>query len=141
MLGLLLRFWPYLAAVLAVLSGVIYIDHVGYERAKTEQATAQAKADKIMTARFNALQSHLDDEMQKNNDVLTSTIDNISTMSRVVIQPALQKELAHAPRYSNPSLGISDELRQTINKARQLSGAANATQADARPVPTTSTAK
>lgn len=124
-------FWkvaPYVGGVLLLLGAVWYIDHRGYERAEAE-ATARENERKLQLAEFNRILAEkvdgLEDSMQTSiNDSasrLMTQVDQIGVVNRTIIQPTLVKEIQSEPRFTDPSLGITDGMLRELNRARGFS--------------------
>lgn len=83
----LLRFLPYIAAFLAVLAGVAYIDHRGYARAQADQAALEQR-----------LGAKITDAVASIDTQTAARIGAIHRTESTVIQPVITKELASAAR-------------------------------------------
>lgn len=124
-------FWkvaPYIGAILLVGGAVWFIDHRGYQRAEAE-ATARENERKLQLAEFNRVLAEkvdgLEDSMQTSiNDSasrLMTQVDQIGVVNRTIIQPTLVKEIQSEPRFTDPSLGITDGMLRELNRARGFS--------------------
>lgn len=124
----LIRFLPYGAAVLALVAAVWYIDHRGYQRAQ-HQAEEREKDRKLQLAAtailINKALDNTENRMQgivnQSDRSLTDKINGIDTVNKTIIQPTLIKEIANDPRFTNPDLGITDGMLDSINSARKQS--------------------
>lgn len=106
----LLRLLPYGVAALALVGAVLYIDHQGYVRAQTEQAVLERKiSDKIGEAVVA-----IDAQTQ-------ARLSGIRSTDRTVLQPIITKELASAPRYSDPACALTPGVFDALQRARALS--------------------
>lgn len=111
----LLRLLPHIGIALAVLAGVAYIDHRGYQRAQDDQAALERK----ITDKINDAVAEIDRKT-------AASLANIDTADRTIIQPTITREIASDPRYSDPACSLSGGVFDALNKARGLSGAAGA---------------
>jgi hypothetical protein len=115
--ALLLRFLPHGLIVLAVLAGVAWIDHRGYQRAKADAET-RLKANAIAVAKLlRKSEARMAANMAATDADTAARVDRIETVNRTFIQPTLTKEFTREIRFSDPAAGINDILRATINTA------------------------
>lgn len=124
----LLKLLPYGAAALALAGAVWFINHLGYERAKTQDAAIEAKLD-AQEAKLDAdlatkvgdLEGKMQGQMNTLNTDLGNRINNIHSDYSTVIQPTLTKEIASDPKLSDPNNALPDSVWNSLNAARRLS--------------------
>jgi hypothetical protein len=104
---LLLKALPYLAAVAAMLAGVWYIDHLGYQRAQADQAKLEQKLTSKLDAKFALIDSSLH-----------TSLGQIDTHNTTVVQPAITREINHEIRFTSPACALTDSMRAAINSSR-----------------------
>lgn len=121
MTALLARFWPHLAVALAVIGVLFWVDDRGYQRAKADQAALEQRISERVSDAVA--------EIDRRNAARFAEIDSAD---RTVIQPIITREIASDPRFSDPAAGITDGMRDALNRARALSSAPGA---DSRAVP------
>lgn len=134
-----LKVLPYVGAVVLVGGAVYYIDHRGYKRAEAE-ATARENERLLLVKdiELKIQESIHQSELRMQGQLialdaqLSEKIAAIETINRTIVQPTLVKEIASDPRFSDPSLGITDGMHGAINRARSLSQRPCAPGADAR---------
>jgi len=117
----LTRYWPQLGILAALVLGLWYVDHRGYQRAKGHYEAAEAKAQ----ARAEALARRLEQVMTaKLAELDTRTAERLSQIDveeRTIVQPVITREIRNDPRLSNPAAGISNGVRDALNSARGAS--------------------
>lgn len=114
--ALLLRYLPHLAIVLAVLAGVWYIDHRGYQRAMDDRD----KADMAMRAYIGQqLRTYEANAIKRENDRAAETKAQLDQIGRNTAEgrDTIIKELTHEVRFTDPALGIPERVREAINRA------------------------
>ena len=118
---ILLLFLPYIAGVGLILGAIWYLDHKGYQRAQKD-AEFERMVTAIMIDRFvGDLEKDLRETISGIDRNLAAKIDNIDLVQRTIIQPTIEKEIRNDPRFSDNSLGITDIMRDAINRARSES--------------------
>lgn len=118
--AILLRFLPHIAIVLAVLGGVAWIDHKGYQRAKKDaEFERMVQAHQIQIA-VNRINTKTADTIALADLNATSTVREVQTFNRTVVQPTLIREIQNAPQLADPDRGITDGLLKLINSALDL---------------------
>ena len=124
---ILIRFLPYILAVAAVLGGIAWIDHRGYERAQ-----ADAKFERTVTALLieraaRRQEQRLASRLAAIDTALAQRLGSIETTRRTIVQPVISRELVRDPSLSDPDRAMSDGLRDAINAAiRETAGPAPA---------------
>lgn len=111
-----IRFLPYLGIVLAVLAGVWYLQHIGYQRAQRDRDAADAKLRIAIQADLRSFeQNAIAREAKRGNelDARLSTIAHSAAQGR----DRIIKEMTHEIRFTDPALGIPDSVRAEINRA------------------------
>lgn len=124
----LIRLLPYGAAALALIAAVWYIDHRGFKRAehqaeereKDRQLQLAATAILINKALDNT-QGQMQEIVNSSDRSLADTLRGIDMVNRTIIQPTLVKEIASDPRFTDPAVGITRGMFDSINAARQQS--------------------
>lgn len=124
----LIRLLPYAAAALALIAAVWYIDHRGYKRAEAE-ATARDTQRKLDLQEFNTMLAEqarrLEGSMQaainQSDARLVQQLHSLEVTNRTIIQPTLTKEIQREVRFTDPAAGITDIMRQELNRARGFS--------------------
>jgi hypothetical protein len=117
----MMRFLPYIGAILAILAAVAYIDHKGYQRAK-QAAELERAQDAIVALNLQrTITAGLAVAVSKVDTQTAAALGNIDVTSRTIIQPTIRREIVKNSRYSNPESGISQEIMDAINQARLLS--------------------
>lgn len=123
-----IKLLPYGAAALALGGAVWYIDHRGYERAETE-ATARDSQRKLDLAEFekavaqevDGLETSMQVAINDSDSRVVSHLNSLEIVNRTVIQPTLTREIQRETRLSDPAAGITDIMRQELNRARSFS--------------------
>jgi hypothetical protein len=114
------RFLPHGLIVLAVLAGVWFLDHRGYQRAKADAET-RLKANAIIIEKaLRKSEARMTANMAATDSATAARVEQIETINRTIIQPTLTKEFTREIRFTDPAAGISDELRAAINTALNL---------------------
>jgi hypothetical protein len=124
--ALLARFIPHIAAALAIVGAVWWINDAGYERAQADQAALE----KRLTARIDATVADID-------RVTADRLGGIDAADRTIIQPLLTREIAGAPRYSDPDCALTPGVFDALNRAIALSATVGA---NGQPVPAAASA-
>lgn len=115
-LSISMRFLPQILGAAAVLGGVWYIDHLGYERAQRDQQALEQRLGEKITTSINGIDTRLNDRLSK-----------IDTTQHTVVQPAIIREIARDPRYSSAACSLTDGMWTAIGRARAASGSSGAT--------------
>lgn len=124
----LIKVLPYAGAVLLVGGAVWYIDHRGFERAEAE-ATARATELELQRTQLkldlltmlNESESRMASKIMESDARLALKLDDIDQVNRTIVQPTLIREIQNEARLSDPSVGITDGVREALNTARALS--------------------
>ena len=109
LLPILSRVWPYLAGAALIIGAMLYLDHMGYARAQADRV----KADAALFAKIDA----------RLNDIDTALSGKVAAIDRTetIVKPTLIREINSAPRFSDPSAGISADMLRALNEARAAS--------------------
>lgn len=124
----LVKYLPYGIVVAITLGGLWYVDHRGYQRAEVE-ATLRDTQRQLDLSHFNnrlAEQTRtLENSMQtaiSNSDAnLAQRLSRLDIANKTIIQPTLTKEIRREVRFTDPAAGITDIMRQELNRARSFS--------------------
>jgi hypothetical protein len=121
----LLRLLPHVGIALALASAIWWIDHRGYSRAMADRDARDAR-----------LLGRLHTELRDSEQRLAASMAGIEgdyeasreALSRAgaTLQPIIIKEAARDPRLSDPALGLSPGLLDTVNRARKAGACAAA---------------
>lgn len=124
----LLRMLPYGAAALALIAAVWYIDHRGFKRAEHQAEEREKDRQLQLAATAILINKALDNTQGRMQEIanssdrsLADTIRRIDGVSQTIIQPTLVKEIASDSRFTNPDVGITRGMLDSINAARQQS--------------------
>ena len=134
-MAIVLRFLPTILAVAAILGGMAWIDHRGYQRARND-AEADAKFERTVTALLieraaRRQEQRLVARIAAIDTALAERLGSIETTRRTNVQPVIAKELARDPSLSEPDRAMSDCLRDAVNAAiSETAGPAAAPRAD-----------
>lgn len=117
-------FLPHIAFAALLLFGIWKIDQNGYSRAgrdaeRIELREKQREAE--LVRRIETMLTRKLGEIDRNTGERIAAIDSLE---RTIIQPAIVKEIARDPRYSDPAAGISRGMLDAINTARAASNPA-----------------
>jgi hypothetical protein len=112
------RIWPHLLAVAAIVGIIWYLDHRGYERAQADERLARAEAAATFNILLRRSEGRLAAVVSSNDRTLADKIAAVRTYHRTIIQPALEKEIAHDPLLARPDARLSDGLLRELNAAR-----------------------
>lgn len=124
--ALLLRFLPHIALAAALLGAIWYLDHQGYQRAQ-EDAKFERMVTAIMIDNFvDQLGEDLRAEISTIDRNLAGRISDIDLSERIIL-PDIEKEVRNENRLRDPKLGITDVMRNAINRARGESACAAGT--------------
>jgi hypothetical protein len=121
----LLRLLPHIGIALALAGAIWWIDHRGYGRAMADRDARDAR----LLGRLHA-------ELRDSEQQLAAAMAGIEgdyearreALSRAgaTLQPIIIKEAARDPRLSDPALGLSPGLLDTVNRAREAGACAAA---------------
>ena len=135
----LLRLLPYGLAALALGLAIGFIDHQGYERAQsqnkiiqTQEALTRAEMKLELITQISDFEKKMQSMVDVSDLALSEKVDQIDTVNKTIIQPTLVKEIQSEARLSDPNLGVTDGMLQSINQARALSSDPCASYADSR---------
>ncbi len=117
MIAILRPFLPHIAALAAILGLLWWLDHRGYQRARSEMAAEAVRIESRLRADLSQSERRLTERLAAIDRGVATRIAGLDRIHRTVIQPTLVKELARETRYSDPALGISDSLRAEVNRA------------------------
>lgn len=131
--AVLLRFLPHIAIALAIISGVWYIDHKGYQRAKHDAERRQL-VDAIANERkVRRIEKALSETTGELDAALGRKLDKINTLGAATLA-TLQKGINNDPRYRDPACALGDGVWRTLNEARARTGPGTDTGKAARSV-------
>lgn len=117
MLALLRPLLPHAVALAAILALLWWLDHRGYQRARTEMAAEAAHVESRLRADLRQSERQLGERIAAIDRHMATRSAALDSLHRTIIAPTVTKELARETRYSDPALGISDGLRAEINRA------------------------
>ena len=118
------RYLPHLLIVLAVLAGVWWLQHIGYERATRDRDAADAKLHAAIIADLRTFEKNSAERENKRGAELTGRLDRLNVMASAG-QERIIKEMTHEERYTDPDLGIPAVVRDEINRALAASTCAS----------------
>lgn len=121
MIAILGRVWPYLALAGVIIGSMLWIDSRGYQRAKDDQAKADARRTKELVAAIVVI--------DRKHAARIAAIDNTER----TVTNTLIREVQSDARYSDPA-GLSPSIVHQLNEAR---AASCPTGGDCRAVPAT----
>jgi hypothetical protein len=126
-ISLFLRtYWLQLGILAALVLGVWYIDHRGYQRAKHHYEEAEAKAQQRADELARRIEKTLTDKLAEMDQRTAQRISAIDVEERTVVMPTITREIRNDPRLSDPSSSISDGLLGALNQARRRSSDSSA---------------
>lgn len=117
----LLRFVPHIALAFALLAGVWWLDHRGYQRAKQEAGQRQIVDAIAAERKTRRIERALGDAVAAIDANTGAKIENIRVLRQTVVQ-TIEKDLAHDPRARDTACALPDSVRGAINAARSASG-------------------
>lgn len=125
---LFLKVAPYAGAVLLALGVAWYLDHKGYKRAEAEFVQREEERKKLL-ADFKALMGKkvkdLEGSMQtainESDGRVVTALGELDVTNKTIIQPTLMKEIQSETRFTDPTTGITDGMRNSLNRARGFS--------------------
>lgn len=117
MLTILRPLLPHIAALAAVVAVIMWLDHRGYRRARTEMAAASVRAEARIRTDLRQSEQRTAERLAEVERAAVDRIAGLDQIHRTVIQPTVIRELSHETRYSDPASGISDGLRAEVNRA------------------------
>ena len=112
------RIWPHLLAVAAIATVIWYIDHRGYERSQQDERLARAEAAATFNVLLRRSEGRLAAIVTSSDRTLADKIAAVRTYHRTILQPALEKEIAHDPLLARPDARLSDGVLRELNAAR-----------------------
>ncbi|WP_340265398.1 hypothetical protein [Sphingobium mellinum] len=112
------RIWPHLLAVAAIACVVWAIDHRGYERAQADERLARAEAAATFNILLRRSEGRLAAVVTSNDRTLADKIAAVRIYHRTIIQPALEREIAHDPFLARRDARLSDGVLRELNAAR-----------------------
>ncbi len=134
--AILFRILPYFAGVSLILGAIWYLDHKGYQRAQKDAKFERMATAMLIDRYVSGLEERLRDTIASIDRNLAAKIDDIELVQRTIIQPTIEKEIRNDPRFSDNSLGLTDGMRDAINRARsQSAGPASLTGGDCVTLP------
>lgn len=114
--------------LIAVLGGLWYVDHRGYQRADNEHklkdaqtATLQAQINTAVSDLRGKFQQDLQQIVQRHDAELFRKLNDLDITEKTIVQPTLVKEIASAPHLTDPAYGITDGMLRVLNQARASS--------------------
>lgn len=115
--GWLLRLLPQAGIALAVICTLWWADHAGYRRAMTDRDLHDARMlDRIRTE-LRASERRLGLSIQGAEAPYQRQRVALGRAG-AMLQPTILKEIADAPRLSDPAAGLSPGLLDALNRAR-----------------------
>lgn len=118
-----IRFLPHIAIVIAVLTGVWYLQHIGYERAQRDRDAADAKMLAAVQQSIIASERRSAERENGRGVMLGKRLDAIA-QSAATGRERIIKEMTHETRFIDPALGIPLSVRDEINRALAASACA-----------------
>lgn len=110
-----LRFLPHILIVLAVLSGVWYLQHLGYQRAQQDRDAADAKLRIAIQQDIIASERRSAERENGRGKILGQSLDRIERQSAQG-RDRIIKEMTHEIRFTDPQMGIPEPVRDAINE-------------------------
>jgi hypothetical protein len=117
MATLLLRFLPHGLVVLAVIGAIWWIDHQAAERTRDQIETAAIKQENKLRDDLRGAEGRLSFQLRTIDQNRADSIARLASLHSTVFQPTIQKELTREVRFTDPSAGLSDGLRASLNAA------------------------
>lgn len=111
----LLRYLPHFLIVAAVLLGVWYLDHRGYERATKDRDAADAKLHAAIQKDILAFERRSGARENARAGETRATLETIAR-NTAAGQTRIIKEMTHEVRFTDPVLGIPERVRDEINR-------------------------
>lgn len=112
--------WPQLLIAAAILGGVAWIDHNGYQRAEKAAIARENAAELAAQNRQAAIQKQIADGLSQIDAANAERISQINA-TRSTVNTVIQKEIASSPRFTAPAEGITPAMLDALNKAREES--------------------
>lgn len=122
------RIWPHLLVVALVLGGLWYIDHRGYERARSDIEKDQLKQRLMFDGLLRESEGRMAGVIKFHDRDLADKIAAVRTYHSTIIQPAIEREIVNDPRLASPNARMSDGLWDQLNAA--LAGSTCSRRAD-----------
>lgn len=114
----LLKMLPNLMIGVAIIGFIAWIDHNAAERTKA-RLDAQAKAiENNMRSELRRSEQRLAIKVIGLGDDMVAVRADLDR-TRAALAPTVAKEIAHAPRLSDPAAGLTPGLLAAVNSARQ----------------------
>lgn len=124
--------WLKLLALPALmLLGFYMIDSRAEQRGRDEALVLQSKQKQIVQDTAKVIEDRLKADAVLRDQKL---YDKLKTL-RSVDKTTLIKEIKSETRFSDPTLGITDGMLDTLNQARSLTGASSTVDGSEGPVP------
>jgi len=111
------RVWPHALVIVAVLGAVRWIDHHAAARTRGEIEAARARIEASVRSDLRRSEQRLAITMGALARQVHALDDALAERSRTDIRPMLTRELTRETRLSDPALGISDGVREQLNRA------------------------
>lgn len=105
-----------LIAVLAVLVGVAWIDHRGYQRAVQDRDVADLKMRVAIQHDLDRFEKRAIDREADRDRALNEKLAQNATATDAS-KTIIQRELTHEIRYTDPGAGIPDRVRAEIDRS------------------------
>lgn len=129
LLGFLGRNWLHIAIAAGLAFAVWKIDQNGYERAERHAAEREAR----IVEEVRQMEKRIAEQISEIDSDLAAQTSTIDATERTIIVPTLTKEIARDPRFSDPAAGITDSVRNELNRARALSASPTVLDSSAMP--------
>jgi hypothetical protein len=107
-----------LAILAAIVGGLWYVDHRGFERAKAEDLARANERALITQAVVSKVDGDLAGKLNAIGGQLGIKIDTLDREGKTVVQPIITRELAADPRLAAPGSCLTPGLLDAINAAR-----------------------
>lgn len=117
MSAILSKLWPHLLAVAAILGFAWWIDHRAAVRARAEMEAAASRSENRTREELRASEQRLSAAISDIGRAVGAQIGAIDVIHKTEIRPTLVKELARETRFTDPAAGLSDGVREQINRA------------------------
>lgn len=113
----LLRLLPHAGFALALIAALWWIDHRAYARAMADRDARDARMLREIQTALRVSEQRLATSIagiEGDYEARRSALSHAAT----ALQQTILKEAAHDPRLSDPALGLSPRLLDTVNRAR-----------------------
>lgn len=111
------RVWPHALVIAAILCAVLWIDRNAAERTRGEMEAARARIEASVRSDLRRSEQRLAMTMGALAGQVRALDDALAERSRTDLRPALIRELTRETRLSDPALGLSDGVREQLNRA------------------------